>query len=102
MKPHYSNTINPIDFPKEEHMNDFERGYEKGKESVRVKAVKLRREGYDVMLPILEDNWGHVVVAGLPWAKLKNEEIESLIDNYDVASLDYARAIEAKLKEKNT
>jgi hypothetical protein len=35
------------------------------------------------------------------WAGLTNEEIENLMDVYDVASPDYARAIEAKLKEKN-
>jgi hypothetical protein len=36
------------------------------------------------------------------WAGLTDEEIENLMDVYDVASPDYARAIEAKLKQKNT
>ena len=36
-----------------------------------------------------------------PWVGLTYEEIENLMDVYDVASPDYARAIEAKLKEKN-
>ena len=36
------------------------------------------------------------------WVGLTDEEREELMDNYDVASPDYARAIEAKLKEKNT
>ena len=35
------------------------------------------------------------------WVGLTDEEIANLIENYDVASPDYARAIEAKLKEKN-
>jgi hypothetical protein len=37
-----------------------------------------------------------------PWVGLTDEEIENLMDVYDVASPDYAHAIEAKLKEKNT
>ena len=36
------------------------------------------------------------------WVGLTDEEREELMDNYDVASPDYAKAIEAKLKEKNT
>ena|GEM_PF-4893031 len=36
------------------------------------------------------------------WVGLTNEEIDELMNNYDVASLDYARAIEAKYKERNT
>ena len=35
------------------------------------------------------------------WVGLTDDEIANLIENYDVASPDYARAIEAKLKEKN-
>ena len=35
------------------------------------------------------------------WVGLTNEEREELMDIYDVASPDYAKAIEAKLKEKN-
>ena len=30
------------------------------------------------------------------------DEIETLMDNYDVGDSDYARAIEQRLKEKNT
>jgi hypothetical protein len=37
-----------------------------------------------------------------PWVGLTDEEREELMDTYDVASTDYAQAIEAKLKEKNT
>ena len=36
------------------------------------------------------------------WVGLTEEEREELMDNYDVASPDYAKAIEAKLKDKNT
>jgi hypothetical protein len=36
-----------------------------------------------------------------PWVGLTDEEREELMDTYDVASTDYAQAIEAKLKEKN-
>ena len=36
------------------------------------------------------------------WVGLTDEEREELMDTYDVASTDYAQAIEAKLKEKNT
>jgi hypothetical protein len=36
------------------------------------------------------------------WVGLTDEEREELMENYDVASPDYAYAIEAKLKEKNT
>jgi hypothetical protein len=36
------------------------------------------------------------------WVGLTDEEREELMDNYDVASPDYAKAIEAKLNEKNT
>ena len=36
------------------------------------------------------------------WVGLTNEEREELMDNYDVASPDYAKAIEAKLREKNS
>ncbi len=36
-----------------------------------------------------------------PWVGLTDDEREELMDTYDVASTDYARAIEAKLKEKN-
>jgi len=36
------------------------------------------------------------------WVGLTDKEQEELMDNYDVASPDYAKAIEAKLKDKNT
>jgi hypothetical protein len=36
------------------------------------------------------------------WVSLTDEEREELMDNYDVASPDYAKAIEAKLRERNT
>ena len=36
------------------------------------------------------------------WVGLSDEEREELMDTYDVASTDYAQAIEAKLKELNT
>jgi hypothetical protein len=36
------------------------------------------------------------------WVGLTDEEREELMDNYDVASPDYAKAIEAKLREKNS
>ena len=36
------------------------------------------------------------------WVGLTDEEIETLMDNYDVGNSDYARAIEQRLKEKNT
>ena len=36
------------------------------------------------------------------WVGLTDEEIEELINTYDIASTDYAQAIEAKLKEKNS
>ena len=36
-----------------------------------------------------------------PWVGLTDDEIEYLMDVYDVASPDYAKAIEAKLKERN-
>ncbi len=36
------------------------------------------------------------------WVGLTDKEIRYLQDVYDVADADYARAIEAKLKEKNT
>ena len=35
------------------------------------------------------------------WVGLPDEEIETLMDNYDVGDSDYARAIEQRLKEKN-
>ena len=35
------------------------------------------------------------------WVGLTHDEIEYLMDVYDVASPDYAKAIEAKLREKN-
>jgi hypothetical protein len=38
----------------------------------------------------------------LEWVGLTDEEREELMNNYDVALPDYAKAIEAKLKEKNT
>ena len=38
----------------------------------------------------------------MTWVNLTDEEREELMDTYDVASTDYAQAIEAKLKEKNT
>ena len=47
----------------------------------------------------------HLAIAPAPqrtWVGLTDEEIENLMDVYDVASTDYARTIEAKLKEKNT
>ena len=36
------------------------------------------------------------------WVGLTDMEIDELMDIYDVAAHDYARAIEAKLKEKNS
>lgn len=36
------------------------------------------------------------------WQSLTDDEIEDLMDIYDIASNDYARAIEAALKEKNS
>ena len=36
------------------------------------------------------------------WVGLTDDEIETLMDNYDVGDSDYARAIEHRLKEKNT
>ena len=36
------------------------------------------------------------------WVGLTDEEIEMLIENYDITNTDYARAIEAKLRQKNT
>ena len=35
------------------------------------------------------------------WVGLTDAEGEELMDNYDIASIDYVNAIEAKLKEKN-
>jgi hypothetical protein len=37
----------------------------------------------------------------LEWVGLTDEEREELMNNYDVALPDYAKAIEAKLKERN-
>ena len=40
-----------------------------------------------------------------PWVGLTNEEIENLMNKFDVAFTDYAgvyKAIESRLKEKNT
>ena len=36
------------------------------------------------------------------WVGLTDDEIETLMDNYDVGDSDYARAIEQALKDKNT
>jgi hypothetical protein len=36
------------------------------------------------------------------WQGLTDDEIENLMDTYDIASTDYAKAVETKLKEKNT
>lgn len=36
------------------------------------------------------------------WVGLTDEEIQHLQDTYDIADYDYARAIEAKLRSKNT
>ena len=36
------------------------------------------------------------------WVGLTDDEIETLMDNYDVGDSDYARAIEQRLKDKNT
>jgi TRAP-type C4-dicarboxylate transport system substrate-binding protein len=57
-------------------------------------------------------SWDTPTVVNLPkiplythqrtWVGLTDEEREELMDTYDVASTDYAQAIEAKLKEKNT
>ena len=45
--------------------------------------------------------WWKALEAQRTWVGLTDEEREELMDIYDVASTDYAQAIEAKLKEKN-
>jgi hypothetical protein len=54
-----------------------------------------------VSLPI--DFFRDLLYQAMPrtWVGLTDEEREELMDTYDVASTDYAQAIEAKLKEKN-
>jgi hypothetical protein len=62
-----------------------------------------RSEGAEeVSLPI--DFFRDLLYQAMPrtWVGLTDEEREELMDTYDVASTDYAQAIEAKLKEKNT
>ena len=49
----------------------------------------------------LRDVLGHYRTAR-EWVGLTDDEIETLMDNYDVGDSDYARAIEQLLKEKNT
>ena len=49
----------------------------------------------------LRDVLGHYRTAR-EWVGLTDDEIETLMDNYDVGDSDYARAIEQRLKEKNT
>jgi ribosome assembly protein YihI (activator of Der GTPase) len=49
----------------------------------------------------LRDVLGHYRAAR-EWVGLTDDEIETLMDNYDVGDSDYARAIEQLLKEKNT
>ena len=41
-------------------------------------------------------------IEGKKWVGLTDDEIETLMDNYDVGDSDYARAIEQALKDKNT
>ena len=44
----------------------------------------------------------NAALAQRTWVGLTDAEGEELMDNYDIASIDYVNAIEAKLKEKNT
>jgi hypothetical protein len=48
----------------------------------------------------LRDVLGHYRTAR-EWVGLTDDEIETLMDNYDVGDSDYARAIEQLLKDKN-
>jgi hypothetical protein len=62
-----------------------------------------RSEGAEeVSLPI--DFFRDLLYQAMPrtWVGLTDEEREELMDTYDVASTDYAQAIEVKLKEKNS
>jgi|DEB19_MinimDraft_3_1074340.scaffolds.fasta_scaffold00771_1 hypothetical protein len=90
LKPHYSNTDNPVDFPNNEsqlqpvwNAGPTNQDYE---EAMRIKRLNklTKRE----------------------WQGLTDEEIAELYIKWDktpgVSMADFSRAIEDKLKEKNT
>jgi hypothetical protein len=95
------------------------------RQEMRIKTVTMHRKDHDIALPIIDAYSGHVLVGDPPlreWRGLSEEEIKNAVlgdlfggsalmsmmrDGVMVAELRQAieriaRAIEAKLKEKNT
>ena len=82
-----------MESPEDEAFNDIERQAKQRKEAV--KAAMRRAEDDD-----------DIQVYQRPWVGLTNNELQPIADEYRILFggwvEDFARAIEAKLKEKNT
>ena len=83
-----------MESPEDEAFNDIERQAKQRKEAVK---AAMRRA---------EDDDDDIQVYQRPWVGLTNNELQPIADEYRILFgswvEDFARAIEAKLKEKNT
>jgi hypothetical protein len=88
------------------------------RQEMRIKTVTMRRKDHDIALPIIDAYSGHVLVGDQPRREWQGLTEEQVIDAVREADLDWqqgwtleesepnrytqlARAVEAKLKERN-
>lgn len=71
----------------------------------RKKVKRVEKQAVDDVCLIARNAIDRIGELDRPWVGLTNEEIENLMNKFDVAFTDYAgvyKAIESRLKEKNT
>ena len=95
---------------REDFYRELDRRIERIRKEMEIKTVTMRCEGYDVALTIIDAHFGNVLVGQVsaspkrPWVGLTQKEIQDIHDTYHkrMGPQEFARAIEAKLKELNT
>ena len=94
---------------KEDFHRELERRLKHIREEMKIKSVTMRCKDYDIALPIIDTDFGRVLVGQVStppqrtWVGLTEDEREQHRDDWQSNIHDKEfQAIEAKLKEKNT
>ena len=119
---------------KEDFHRELERRLKHIREEMKIKSVTMRCKDYDIALPIIDTDFGRVLVGQVStppqpeqepvidqsaakriatvlgwtpprtWVGLTDEEIWTVLQfrGYNTDTIEIARAIEARLKERNT
>ena len=99
---------------REDFYRELDRSVNRMRQQMEIKAVLMRCKNYDLALPIIDIREGYVLVGQVThpereWVGLTEEEMHQAANAMDAEPLaegwkeliKFARAIEAKLREKN-